>query len=182
VIINKQAICQNSECPDFCEIVQIGTKKGVFLGKTAQSQFLIHSEGNLKTSVIPAGMVYRTHEIDLDYLDSFSQIEKNEGDLKRKGGLKVGSRKIKRRRADLVFRKQAVQGRTLRKKTPPQPGSSPVRKTVHSKCIVEEEVSCLHCGKQIKPRVNSLEPYYCSHCSKGKGMRNPFSHISVGED
>lgn len=175
--------------PRMGEVVRHGARLGIFLGRCGHAHYIIHWEGNERPEFCSAQGIDGTGELDEAYLGDFVDIELNV--VRRRGGLRIGARRIKRNPADLARKRKSI----LAKKTgsakvgggaddPSTPahratsGKMPhrhkhVRRPDKSDPVTEARTgsySCNKCGKRIVPDLDSVEPWYCPSCQKRMGL------------
>ncbi len=178
LIIDKSCI-QKPYQPMLGEIVRMGAREGIYVGKTRNvHQVLVQWREMGDASVVPASFLSFTGELDGDFVERCYAIDSP--GHKGKGGLKTGGRRIKRTKADIAFKRQEIRRKKISKGT--GPGSATDEGTKSNNSVEKNshmggkiQYPCLGgCGKFVPGDVETMEPFYCESCQKRMG----FFHVS----
>lgn len=169
IVTDRHTYAPNETGPSFGEIVYCGPVRGIYIGKYASAQYIVHWDGNDKSSISPAGMVNFTGRVDEDYI--IRHVIEQHSSL----GPKVGERIQKRRIQDLLKKDKDRKVAVLNKGSEPGDAASDFMSKhdhINPKELpdVSEKTCCLGCNALIEPDYDSIEPYYCKKCIRKMGF------------
>jgi hypothetical protein len=186
MVIDRSSL--QTELPmQFGEIVQLGARQGTYFGRS-EAHYLILWDGEKRANHVSPFGIIRLNRMN-ESLRLSQHISSKLG-VRRKGGLKVGSR-IKKKNPLANKQKEMEQQRkqVVDTKVPgtglPRAGrnwrktggeSAAAKKGRHDLGFddLQEKVACLNCGRTIKPDFSRAEPYYCKACLTD--LRIPLIH------